>query len=136
MFIEFFDDYKRLEADGFVFNVPTGLETSDAVFEAYAKGFSAPGNYFGSNWDAFNDSFRYLEWINEYKIIIVHQQLPKLSDKLVKTYLEILVDACALWNNRGKSPRVEVFGTYGPHHMRVLFPANCKSSVLSALNND
>jgi len=55
-----------------------------------------PG-YFGFNWNALDDCLRDFHWINENKIVIVHDNLPGIPDRDLKIYIEILKDAVMDW---------------------------------------
>ena len=44
--------------------------------------------YFGHNWDALNDVLGCIDYIEEDCMLIIHEELPKISD--IETYIRIL----------------------------------------------
>jgi hypothetical protein len=58
--------------------------------------FSLPG-YFGFNWNALFDCLRDFDWVDQGKVVIVHDTFPALSQSEMKTYLEVLRDAVLDW---------------------------------------
>lgn len=66
-----------------------------------------PG-YFGFNWNALYDFLRDLEWIPCRNIIFFHEVLPKIPEKDLKIYLEILHDSIIDWGDNGEH-EIKVF---------------------------
>lgn len=64
-------------------------------------------DYFGNNWDALYDCLCDLNWINASKIILFHKEIPRIDDKLLAIYLNILNDAVKLWE-KDSSKSLEV----------------------------
>ncbi|XKM14513.1 barstar family protein [Orbaceae bacterium ac157xtp] len=56
-----------------------------------------PG-YFGFNWNALEDCLTDFDWLSELKIIIVHDDIPKIAENDLKIYIEILNNAVSNWN--------------------------------------
>lgn len=103
--------------DELVLLVPVGIESKETLLNVFDQGLSFP-DYFGSNWDAFNDCLTDLSWITHLHIAIVHNDLPlnKYPDNC-RTYLEILGDAFATVNrDREKS-------------LRIFFPESTKTTI-------
>jgi hypothetical protein len=70
---------------------------SDAeLLNEYYLQFKFP--YFGFNWDALLDCLGDLDWINQKDIIIFHQEFPKLAERDLKIYIEILLELISRWN--------------------------------------
>lgn len=57
-----------------------------------------PG-YFGFNWNALEDCLSDLDWINEKKIVIVHDNLPNIPSEDLNIYIKILKDVVLDWKN-------------------------------------
>lgn len=76
--------------------VPSGLEGRDALFRCLVRQLALP-DYFGANWDAFEECLRDLSWIDSNRVVLFHQELPALDDDQLSTYLEILRDAVIDW---------------------------------------
>ena len=75
-------------------------------------------NYFGLNWDALFDCLRDLHWIEQQKIILVHDDLPKLIENEFKIYLDVLVDSIQDWEEGEE------------HSLEVVFPKSVKEQHL------
>ncbi len=66
--------------------------------------------YFGQNWDALDECLQDFHWMDYDRIVLVHHDLP-LQDQAteMRTYLEILRDACDFWAARSRPVFVVVF---------------------------
>lgn len=74
----FFDaDQMIQERRGIV--APLGMQNSDEVFAFYCAALSFP-EYFGWNWDAFDECIHDLYWIDGATIHIVHPDVPLKND--------------------------------------------------------
>ena len=78
-------------------------------------------DYFGFNWDALFDCLRDFHWIDKKGIVLVHDEMPILSDDDFKTYLEILNGAIQDWK-KGED-----------HYFEVIFPEQSKHLVQKVL---
>ena len=67
-------------------------------------------NYFGYNWDALYDCLCDLNWIKTSKIILIHKEIPKIDNKSLAIYLNILSDAIKLWEKDLSKSLEIVFG--------------------------
>lgn len=114
--------------------VPESLTVPDMVFHAYGLGLEAPNGYFGSNWDAFYDCLMDLQWIEQNRIEIVHLTLPKLSSADLKTYLQILSDACSAWAHVKTKKIAEQFDSFVPHSLNLLFSSDDEAHVSSIIS--
>ncbi len=75
-------------------------------------------DYFGVNWDAFDEVIRNLEWLEPYQVVIVHEDIPLVEDRAeAKIYLSILFSAIEHWDMQDN------------HELIVCFPAECKEQV-------
>ena len=72
-------------------------------------------DYFGFNWDALFECLRDFYWIEQQKIILVHDDLPELIEKELKNYIDILIDSVQDWKE-GED-----------HSFEVVFPEQFKS---------
>lgn len=77
-------------------------------------------DYFGYNWDALDECLRDLEWIEQRRIVIVHDDLPQLTEKDLSTYLNVLIDAIRGWNAHER------------HSLEVIFPESSRGIVEAA----
>src|SRR5690606_795292 len=65
------------------------ISTRAQLFERYALGLSFP-DYFGKNWDALDECLRDFHWESQKRVVILHEELPRLPEKERRVYLAIL----------------------------------------------
>ncbi|WP_081086727.1 barstar family protein [Burkholderia stagnalis] len=85
-----------MEDDAFVARISVKICTEQQLFESFFRLLAFP-EYFGFNWNALFDCLRDFHWIYERGIVIVHDELPELSDVEMRIYFEILHDAVVDW---------------------------------------
>lgn len=126
-----------LRQRGFVF-VVDGSEITDQfeIFRAYGQGLDAPNGYFGENWNAFLDCLGYLDWIKKPEVFIVHQDLPRLSQKDMEIYLDILRVAAVRLADEDTERCHLLYPELVPHRLTVYFPKALESTVLSLLGKE
>lgn len=74
----FFDaEHMILDARGIV--APSGMRCREDVFAFYSSTLSFP-DYFGWNWDAFDECIHDLSWLEGPMIHIVHPDIPLAND--------------------------------------------------------
>jgi RNAse (barnase) inhibitor barstar len=93
------DRIVRLAIDG------RTLQSDQDVFSAVAKAFAFP-DYFGRNWDAFDECLRDLAWLpaGGYVLVVEHasslwERAPKSAGKLIDSWLFVAED----WAQNGIS---------------------------------
>lgn len=83
------------------------------------EGLNFP-DYYGVNWDAFDECLNDLEWLTEKNILIRHKDLPlENNSRNAQIYLSILEDASRKWRKNTV------------HNLAVVFPLSVKSTVES-----
>ena len=65
--------------------------------------------------DALSDCLRDLSWIGNYKVVIVHSDVPNIEAHELRAYLEVLDDAVSDW--KGDET----------HSLEVFFPVHAAS---------
>ncbi|MDR1372829.1 MAG: barstar family protein [Dysgonamonadaceae bacterium] len=70
--------------------------SKEELFNEYYVKLKFPP-YFGFNWNALWDCLSYLENVIQKEVIIYHQTFPKLEEKDLEIYLEILLDSVIQW---------------------------------------
>ena len=86
-----------------------------------AQGLSFP-DYFGENWDALIDCLSDLSWVQAPETIIDHANIPQLSTRDLRLYLESLIDAAAR-----RTPEMLP-------RLRILFRVDDRKMIASALS--
>jgi len=102
----------------------TGLpKNKDELLQELCERLQFP-EYFGFNWDALYDCLRDFNWIEKKGIVLVHIEIPKLSDDDLRTYIEILIDAVNDWKE-GED-----------HYFKVIFPEEAEQVIKKILNSN
>jgi hypothetical protein len=79
--------------------------------------------YFGANWDAFDEGLRDLSWISEHRVVLYHRAVPlEASPKDQRTYIEVLASAVRNWKP-GEA-----------HELIVVFNPACELKLRAALH--
>ncbi len=92
----------------FIARIPRGVSSREALFDVLSRELRLP-SYFGRNWDALSDSLRDLSWITKRRVVLIHDELPKLGDEDLANYLAVLVDAARDWKPDEAHELVVVF---------------------------
>lgn len=107
---------------GFIATVPAGILSKIMLLEALGTALRFP-DYYGTNWDAFEECVRDLSWLPEYEVTIRHFDLPMAAENLlVKTYLAILKGAVEKWTSESS------------HRLIVVFPSELQLRVESLID--
>ena len=94
----------------------SGINSKDELFKQLSVKLEMP-NYFGYNWDALSDCLRDFHWIEQQKIILVHDDYPQLNEHELSTYLQVLFEAVQDWKEGEE------------HSLEVVFPESVRSLV-------
>ena len=122
------------EFSGFVFDFDgTQVKDQQGLFDAFGKGMDAPNGYFGTNWNAFEDSLMDLQWLPEHQVILVHEHLPDLTDDEIRVYLDILSSASLKWNSSKTKELQKKFPQFIAHNLVVYFRRNLQDRVSSII---
>ena len=101
--------------------IPIKIPDRQTLFNTLARDLDFP-QYFGQNWDALYDFLCDLSWIPERRVVIIHEGLPfQLTDRDLRTYLELLIDAVKSWKP-GEN-----------HELEVIFPLSSQERVRELL---
>lgn len=92
--------------DAFVAVLPSAISDKRTLLEELAQVLAFPA-YFGFNWDALFDCLRDFNWIEEQLVVLVHSDLPALSESDLKIYVRLLRDSVLDWRP-GEAHRFEV----------------------------
>lgn len=105
-----------------VVKVSASVATKTELFITYEAELGFP-DYFGANWDAFEECIRDLSWVKSRRIILSHDGLP-FSDNpnLLATYLSILNGAAEKW------------GKLAEHDIMIHFPRECEPRIRKILS--
>jgi hypothetical protein len=90
-------------------NVDSNIRSKDDLLRFLSKQLNFP-EYFGCNWDAFEECLNDLSWLEHKRVVLRHHDIPldaESSDR--KTYLDILSSAA------GSMANPEVVVAFPPH---------------------
>lgn len=119
----------------FLLKVPGSIQTKTDLLFHYEKEGHFPG-YFGGNWDALLDCLRDFSWASQKRIVIVHDDLPVISQEgELRVYLEILEAAVNDWKEVRRGPFAESPKEmpYVEHELVVGFPSSVEPTVIRVL---
>lgn len=106
----------------FVAEIPAGLTGERELMAAVGRALAFPW-YYGNNFDAFWDCVRELDGVKERRVALVHRDFPALPEPARTTYVELLRDATAYWDNPSAQHRFEAW-----------FPKACEAEVNARLD--
>ncbi|MGE5195856.1 MAG: barstar family protein [Anaerolineae bacterium] len=96
----------------------------EELFTLFSNELKFP-SYFGNNWDALYDLLLDLNWINQKKIVIIHEDVPFSNMEIErKKYLELLLAVAKAWHND------EI------HELRINFPKQYQKEIEKILYPD
>lgn len=84
------------------------VDSKESLFNEIKNKLFFP-NYFGNNWDALYDCLCDLSWISKSKVCLLHKGLPKIDDKSLVIYLNILVDVITVWESNNNKTFEVIF---------------------------
>lgn len=114
---------KCVKSNGLIFEVPMGIQSKRELLEVLGNGLKFP-DYYGVNWDAFDECIQDFEWLSERDIVICHLDLPlEGNDSSARTYLLLLNDAIGKWENESS------------HNLIVIFPAELQPKIQALINS-
>lgn len=103
--------------------VPRGVRTKEALFAAFVRALRFP-DYFGHNWDAFEECVRDLDWLPSGDVWVRHADVPLANDpQQLSIYVKVLADA------------IEELPAEGGRTVFVSFPSDARSTVEAALTS-
>jgi RNAse (barnase) inhibitor barstar len=102
--------------DALVGFVPKGLITADGLLQEVARLLGFPA-YFGRNWNALYDCLRDFHWTDSKHVLLIHADLPLITESEQRAYLEVLRDAVVDWRPDE------------PHTLNVVFDRSCETKV-------
>jgi hypothetical protein len=98
-------------------SVPAGIGSKTELISMLATQLCFP-DYFGGNWDAFEECVRDLSWLPAGQVVLTHADVPLANDVAnARTYLAILDQAV------GKMSKSE------DHALSVVFPIEFREPI-------
>lgn len=114
------DPSDLVKAGDAALRVDSGIASRDALFDRYSAGLSIP-DYFGRNWDALDECLCDLHWVPEKRVVILHGELPRLTEEEMSAYLQVLARAVEDWRSEEE------------HDLQVVFPESAEQRVRELL---
>lgn len=112
--------YKKIEdidkKNAFIAIIESEVYNKAEILNILSDSLKFP-SYFGFNWDAFDECIGDFHWIREYKILIIHSDIPKLEENDLLTYIYLLDYAIQDWIDDGN------------HKLEVYFPIENKFEI-------
>lgn len=87
------EDKTEFAKSSIFIDIPSGISSKKDLFLFFSEKLSFP-DYFGYNWDAFDECINDLSWLDAERIILWHNDIPLFDyKKECRTYLEILIES-------------------------------------------
>lgn len=93
------------------------VEDDNDLFRQLSDILAFP-DYFGDNWNALFDCLRDFSWINKRGVVLVHSEIPVLSEEELMTYFEIIFSAVEDWTDTDD------------HYFKVIFSKEDESKIM------
>lgn len=130
--IEYYEGVFSVDNDlGVVVAIPRGISCRRDLFRQYAIGLGAPGEYFGHNWDSFNDCLMDLQWLSAVDVYVVHKEIPEFCIEYKSIYIRIIDGASVGWASERTDIACIEIDNYLIHRLHFLFPAELRGSIES-----
>lgn len=122
--------------------LPIGMDSVDRLFDVFSETLRFP-DYFGRNWDAFNECIRDLCWLPPGDVAIIHKDLPLRNDiNNLRIYLDCLNGAVKRWKERG-SNLICLYGFKDNselekvryRNIKIVFPSDSKEIIQRIMLN-
>ena len=114
---------EALGQDALVVRIGADISTREQLFDRFAVELGLP-DYFGGNWDAFDEALRDLHWVESRRVVISHEGIPRLPEDVLRTYVEILARAVEDWKRDADQ-----------HEIVVAFPADAELRIRGLLKS-
>lgn len=112
-----FSEHNALSIDNtIVMNVPAAITDKKELFKHYCDALHFP-DYFGDNWDAFEECLHDLSWLAAKTLIINHLGIPNMKLDELNVYLHILIKFVMFWHKEN------------PFNVVVSFPIGTKTNL-------
>ena len=121
--LQFVPDVYKISNNGYdrMAWIPLKIPDRQTLFNILARDLDFP-QYFGHNWDALYDLLCDLSWISQRRVVIIHEGFSfQLTDKELRTYLKLLIDAVKSWRPKEN------------HELAVIFPLSSQERVRELL---
>jgi RNAse (barnase) inhibitor barstar len=101
----------KMTGDGVaVVRIPSTAKNKNALFDHFSKSLKFP-DYFGANWDAFEECVNDLSWLTAKTILILHEEFVQLPEEDFQIYIDILKKCVFGWKIKGNKKFVVIFGS-------------------------
>jgi hypothetical protein len=80
---------EALSQETLVVRIGSNVGTREQLFDRFSTELGLP-DYFGGNWDAFDECMQDLHWVETKRVVIVHDGIPPPPEDSLRTYLAVL----------------------------------------------
>lgn len=132
--IFFTDNYTNYKGDSsFIGVLPKDIDSKENLLKNFWHIFLCPHG--GISWDSLDEILSDFSWLEATRILIVHQDIPKLPKEELKKYLNVLKDRCYLIDD--KHVRGSSTGFHRPvfDGIIAIFPKDTENELKQVLNH-
>lgn len=133
--IFFTDNYSEYADDNtYIGIIEPGITSKEELISSYWKKFKCPhGSY---SWDSLDEILSDFRWLDATRVLIVHSDIPKLHNKDLKIYLEILMRNSYYEPGLDREAFYKQYGVKAFEGIIAIFPTKYKGQIESILAID
>jgi hypothetical protein len=108
-------------SDSYVAFIPDHVADEGEFQKLLAERLSFPEEFRKHlNWNAIRDHLADFHWVKEKNIVLIHHNIPRISDAALQIYIDLLEEAVGVWEKDEE------------HSLLVIFPSKFGSERKAA----